>query len=458
MSQGRSQHSATSSVRRRQEAELAAAEERERAAAAAVVATARASRLAAAELAAARAEAEAAAAVEASRTAAAEAQALRGSISGSISGGSSVDTAHERTARWAAEHAQAHGGVAPGGGEHCGDAPGGGAHGGGAPGGGAHCGGAPGGGAHGGDAPGGGAHGGGAPGGGAHGGGGRNDQDRGLYEVRAVVRDVGPGAGWPTLTKTNYVEWAAVMKVRLQVRHMWEAVQDANVDHHDDRRALDALLAAVPPEMQFSLSNKRTAKEAWEAIAASRIGSDRARKAALQALRKEWDDLAFKPGEDIDDFALRLNTLLQKMERFGDATYNEEKAVEKLFRCVPTKYRQIARSIESLLDLSTMSIEEAIGRLKVVDFDEPELPSGSITTAGKLLLTRERWDAGHGDRKKGESSSASGGRRRGKPRKGRKDGQVRVQGGARGGARGGAAGRPQLAQDDACHNCGRLGH
>jgi hypothetical protein len=244
MSQGRSQHSATSSVRRRQEAELAAAEERERAAAAAVVATARASRLAAAEPAAARAEAEAAAA--------AEAQALRGSISGSISGGSSVDTAHERTARWAPEHAQAHGGVAPGGG----------GHGGGAPGGGEHCGDAPGGGAHGGGAPGGGENCSGAPGGGAHGGGSRNDQDRGLYEVRAVVRDVGPGAGWPTLTKTNYVEWAAVMKVRLQVRHMWEAVQDANVDHHDDRRALDALLAAVPPEMQFSLSNKRTAKEA----------------------------------------------------------------------------------------------------------------------------------------------------------------------------------------------------
>jgi hypothetical protein len=198
--------------------------------------------LAATELAAARAEAEAAATVEAARAAVAEVQALRGSISGSISGDSNVDTAHERTARWAAEHAQAHGGGAPGGGEH----------GGGAPGGGAHCGGA----------PGGGAHGGGAPGGGAHGGGGRNDQDRGLYEVRAVVRDVGPGAGWPTLTKTNYVEWAAVMKVRLQLRHMWEAVQDANVDHHDDRWALDALLAAVPPEMQFSLSNKRTAKEA----------------------------------------------------------------------------------------------------------------------------------------------------------------------------------------------------
>jgi hypothetical protein len=61
--------------------------------------------------------------------------------------------------------------------------------------------------------------------------------------------------------------------------------------------------------MQFSLSKKRTAKEAWNAIAATRIGSDCVRKTTLQTLRKEWENLAFKPGEDVDDFALRLHTL-----------------------------------------------------------------------------------------------------------------------------------------------------
>jgi hypothetical protein len=65
--------------------------------------------------------------------------------------------------------------------------------------------------------------------------------------------------------------------------------------------------------MQFSLSKKWTAKEAWVANAAARIGSDRACKTTLQALCKEWENLAFKPGEDIDDFALHLNTLQQKM-------------------------------------------------------------------------------------------------------------------------------------------------
>jgi hypothetical protein len=80
-----------------------------------------------------------------------------------------------------------------------------------------------------------------------------------------------------------------------------------------DRQALDTLIATVLPEMQFSLSKKQTAKEVWDAMAVARIDSDRVRKTTLQALRKEWENLAFKLGEDVDDFALRLNTLLQKM-------------------------------------------------------------------------------------------------------------------------------------------------
>jgi hypothetical protein len=116
--------------------------------------------------------------------------------------------------------------------------------------------------------------------------------------------------------------------------------------------------------------------------------SDRARKTTLQALRKEWKNLAFKPGENVDDFALRLNTLQQKMVQFVDDTYSEERAIEKLLRCSPEKYKQIAHSIESLLVLSTMSIEEAIGRLKVVDGDEPQPLSGLSPSAGSYISLR----------------------------------------------------------------------
>jgi hypothetical protein len=120
--------------------------------------------------------------------------------------------------------------------------------------------------------------------------------------------------------------------------------------------------------------------------------------------------------------------------------------------------RSLARS--SLLDLSTMSIKEALGRLKVVDGDEPQPLLGPITIGGKLHLTREQWDASQSDGRKGESSSPTDGRKQRKARGGvqLRWARRRAEGGARRGAQGGATGNHKPARDDACRNCGKLGH
>jgi hypothetical protein len=60
------------------------------------------------------------------------------------------------------------------------------------------------------------------------------DRYHGHHGIQAVIRDVGPDVGWPTLTKTNYIEWAAVMRIRLQVRQMWEAVRYDGIDYYED--------------------------------------------------------------------------------------------------------------------------------------------------------------------------------------------------------------------------------
>jgi hypothetical protein len=90
--------------------------------------------------------------------------------------------------------------------------------------------------------------------------------------------------------------------------------------------------------------------------------------------------------------------------------------------------RSLARSIESLLNLYTMSIEEAIGRLKVVDGEETQPLSVPITVSGKLHLTREQWEACQGDGEKGESSPSTGDLKRGKLGKARGGGQARARG------------------------------
>ncbi|WVZ89855.1 hypothetical protein U9M48_036208 [Paspalum notatum var. saurae] len=52
----------------------------------------------------------------------------------------------------------------------------------------------------------------------------------------------------------------------------------------------------------------------------------------------------------------------------------EETVVAKYLRVVPSKYAHVAISIENLLDLETLSVEEITGRLKAVK-DRAEAPT-----------------------------------------------------------------------------------
>jgi hypothetical protein len=47
--------------------------------------------------------------------------------------------------------------------------------------------------------------------------------------------------------------------------------------------------------------------------------------------------------------------------------------------------------METLLDLSALSIKEVTGRLKAVDDHDEAPPTNSVTNDGKLLFTEEQW-------------------------------------------------------------------
>jgi hypothetical protein len=52
------------------------------------------------------------------------------------------------------------------------------------------------------------------------------------------------------LTRTNYSEWALVMRVNLQVVGLWDIISQGIGDYREDRNSLAVMLWAVPQEMQ----------------------------------------------------------------------------------------------------------------------------------------------------------------------------------------------------------------
>ncbi|CAN6361579.1 unnamed protein product [Urochloa humidicola] len=118
--------------------------------------------------------------------------------------------------------------------------------------------------------------------------------------------------------------------------------------------------------MQAGLARKAPAYEVWESIKDIRVGVECVKEANVEALRRDFAGIAFRLGESVEEFATRITTLVNQLRILGDNITDKE-VVKKMLHSVPEYLEQVAISIETLLDLSTISIEEATGRLRAVE-------------------------------------------------------------------------------------------
>ncbi|CAL4903867.1 unnamed protein product [Urochloa decumbens] len=172
---------------------------------------------------------------------------------------------------------------------------------------------------------------------------------------------------YPMLSKSNYPAWAIKMEAYMRAQGVWDAIEAKDpkqVPARKSQMALAAIYQAIPEGTLFLLSGKKTAKSAWEALKTMHIGAKRLRDAKMQTLRLEFEGLRMKEAESVDEFAVRLTTVVNKIQTLGE-DIEESYVVRKFLRAVPSKFLQIASTIEQFGDLDTMTLEEVIGRLKV---------------------------------------------------------------------------------------------
>ena len=246
------------------------------------------------------------------------------------------------------------------------------------------------------------------------------------------------------LSKTNYPIWAIRMQVHLEAYGLWEAIESDAVPRKKDRQALSVIFGALSEDIVAQLDISKTAKEIWEFLKTRHMGAARVIKARVQALRREFETMFMGEEESVADFPGKLSKVATQLRSLGEKI-DDGVLVAKLLRAAPANFDAITSSIEQFGDMDSMSLEEAIGSLKIY---EEKLQDREARREEQLLLSKAA-----GKQKKYEESSTRGRGRgrgwRGGRGRGRGDGKQNEHGDEE---------RPRDKSKVKCYNCEKLGH
>ena len=118
--------------------------------------------------------------------------------------------------------------------------------------------------------------------------------------------------------------------------------------------------------------------------------------------------LQMKENESINSFTTKLTSIINKAASLGQ-TYEDSTLVRKLLNAVPDLFLQIFVSAEQYSDLDTISLDEAIGRLKTFEERLKFKKERVVDTQEGLMFTRhEHRGQSHRGRGRGRFNQSRG--------------------------------------------------
>nr|GEV35880.1 zinc finger, CCHC-type [Tanacetum cinerariifolium] len=170
---------------------------------------------------------------------------------------------------------------------------------------------------------------------------------------------------------------------------MIEPNEKTQADNRKDKSAIAFLYQALQEDQLLQITKHKTAKAIGDALKTKHIREERVQQARLQTLKSDFKMLHMKEDEAIDIFTTKLTTLVNKTASLGH-TMEDGTLVCKLLNVVPDRYLQIVALIEQYSDLSEMTLEEAIGRLKTYEERIKYKKGKQVDNQEKLMFTRHK--------------------------------------------------------------------
>ncbi|XP_072061988.1 uncharacterized protein [Arachis hypogaea] len=169
--------------------------------------------------------------------------------------------------------------------------------------------------------------------------------------------------------KLDYSYWETLMSTHLKAQNLRNFIEPGLQEGADaaqqrrDQLALSQIHQGVDYTMFGKIANAKSAKEAWNTLNLSYKGVDKAQKAKLQSLRREYERYEMSSSEIVEQYFTRITDLVNKM-RVYEEDMPDSKVVEKIFRTMPMKYGHVMTTILEFHDMDTMTIAELQGAME----------------------------------------------------------------------------------------------
>jgi hypothetical protein len=131
-----------------------------------------------------------------------------------------------------------------------------------------------------------------------------------------------------------YDHWAMLMENLLRSKEYWSLIEDgvtvaapnataeqqqaAAASKLKDLKVKNYLFQAIDRSILETILTRDTAKDIWDSMRTKYQGSTKVKRAQLQALRREFEVLAMKESESVNDFFARTLAIVNRMTAHGE--------------------------------------------------------------------------------------------------------------------------------------------
>ena len=131
-----------------------------------------------------------------------------------------------------------------------------------------------------------------------------------------------------------------------------------------DCQALLEIFGALSEDIVAQVDISKTAKEIWEFLKTRHMGAARVIEARVQDLRREFETMFMGEEESVANFAGKLSKVATQLRSLVEKI-DDGVLVAKLLRAASKNFDAFSSYIEQFRDMDSMSLEEAIGLLKI---------------------------------------------------------------------------------------------